>query len=284
MSEQREFADVLASLDNKIDLNRRMNETLEAMARAIFKSWFVDFDPVRTKSEEGQPLGMDAETADVFPDSFEDSIVGRIPTNWNVGKLDMLVEIHGGGTPRTSIPAYWNGDIPWFSVVDSPHASDVFVTGTEKTITKAGVDSSSAKVLPVGTTIISARGTVGELAVLGVPMAFNQSCYGIRGRAGFSDYFTYFNLRNKVDELAQSSHGTVFDTITRDTFKIVDCVIPPARLIGAFQRLVSPLLDRILSNLCESSTLTEIRGILLPNLISGEIPVKDTEKMIGQKA
>lgn len=172
--EQRAIASVLGSLDDKIELNRRMNETLEAMARAIFKSWFVDFDPVRAKMEGRKPVGMDAETAALFPDSFQDSPLGKIPKGWKAGKLGDIIDIHGGGTPKTTVAEYWGGTIPWFAVVDAPLPSDVFVTETEKTITDAGVDNSSAEVLPAGTTIISARGTVGKCAVMGVPMAMNE--------------------------------------------------------------------------------------------------------------
>lgn len=275
--EEEAIAGILGGLDDKIELNRRVNETLEAMARAIFKSWFVHFDPVRAKSAGRQPFGMDAETAALFPSSFEDSLLGKIPKGWKPGKLDQLVSIHSGGTPKTSIPAYWNGDIPWFSVVDAPRSSDVFVIHTEKNITRAGVNNSAAEILPAGTTIISARGTVGKLAVMGVPMATNQSCYALRGRADFGDYFTYFHLQSKVEELTQSTHGTVFDTITRQTFGIIDSAIPPSQLTKSFDGLVRPLMQRILTNLLESRTLGSIRDALLPRLISGEIRIKDAE-------
>src|SRR5690606_5493274 len=138
LSEQREIARILGSLDDKIELNRRMNETLEATARAIFKSWFVDFDPVRAKAEGRQPEGMDAETAALFPDSFEESELGLIPKGWRVGRLSETIQIIGGGTPKTSVQEYWDGDIFWFSVKDIPADSDVFVIETERRITQAG--------------------------------------------------------------------------------------------------------------------------------------------------
>jgi len=283
LAEQRAIAKILGALDDKIELNRHMNETLEAMARAIFKSWFVDFDPVRAKAKSRQPFGMDAQTAALFPSSLVDSARGKVPKGWKTGKLDQIVDIHSGGTPKTSIPEYWNGDVPWFSVVDAPRPSDVFVVHTEKSITNAGADNSAAVVLPAGTTIISARGTVGKLALMGVPMAINQSCYGITGRSNFGNYFTYFHLQDKVDELAQSTHGTVFDTITRQTFGIIDCLVPPPELTQSFDVLAKPLLQRILANLFASRTLGSIRDALLPKLISGEIRVRDAEKVVGEK-
>jgi len=185
---QHRIAHILGSLDDKIELNRQMNETLEAMARAIFKSWFVDFNPVRAKAEGRQPAGMDAATAALFPDSFEEVDGREVPRGWGVGAMSNIIDLIGGGTPKTSVEEYWNGEIPWFSVVDAPSDSDIFVIDTEKHITHSGVDNSSANILPTGTTIISARGTVGKLALVGVPMAMNQSCYGIRGHGKYPDY------------------------------------------------------------------------------------------------
>jgi type I restriction enzyme S subunit len=289
LEEQRAIAHILGTLDDKIELNGRMNETLEAMARAIFKSWFIDFDPVRAKMEgrwqRGQSLpGLPAHLFDLWPDSFQDSPLGKIPKGWRAGKFHEMIELQGGGTPKTSVPGYWNGTIPWFSVVDAPRLSDVFVVDTEKKITEAGLESSSTKVLPTGTTVISARGTVGKLALLGRPMAMNQSCYGIRPRNGYGDNFTYFCLRDKVDELSQSTHGTVFDTITRDTFKVVDAVIPPESVTRKFDEAVRPFLGRILSNLLECKALADLRDTLLPKLISGELRVKDAERFVRRNA
>jgi type I restriction enzyme, S subunit len=136
LPEQRAIAHILGSLDDKIEANRRQNETLEATARAIFKSWFVDFDPVHAKARGEHPPGMDAATAALFPDSFEESELGLIPRGWRWGTLDETVQIMGGGTPKTSVPEYWDGDIFWFSVKDVPSPSDVFVIETEKQITQ----------------------------------------------------------------------------------------------------------------------------------------------------
>jgi len=177
--EQRAIARILGTLDDKIELNRHINETLEAIVRTIFKSWFVDFDPVRAKADGRKPAGMDAETAALFPDSFEETELGMVPKGWRMGHFDETIELIGGGTPKTSVPEYWDGDIPWFSIVDAPENSDVFVIDTEKKITKRGLKESSTRLLLKGTTIITARGTVGKCALVGNPMAMNQSCYGV---------------------------------------------------------------------------------------------------------
>ena len=279
VEEQRAIAHILGTLDDKIELNRRMNETLEAMARALFKSWFVDFDPVRAKAIGRNPI-LPQPLADLFPDRFEDSELGEIPAGWEVQPFAATVEIIGGGTPKTSMSEYWNGDIPWFSVVDAPSDSDMWALDTEKKITQEGVVNSSTRLLPVGTTIISARGTVGRVALVGVPMTMNQSCYGLRGLAGTHGYFTYFATRALIASLRQHAHGSVFDTITRDTLAGVSIVLPLPALIEAFEIQVVPMLERIRAALLGSRTLATLRDTLLPKLISGELRLKDAERFI----
>jgi type I restriction enzyme S subunit len=244
--EQIPIGRIIASLDDKIELNRRMNETLETMARALFQNWFVDV------TQAGLPKG------------------------WREMPFTETVEIVGGGTPKTSVAEYWGGDIPWFSVVDSPQGSNLFVIDTEKKITKAGVENSSTQVLAVGTTIITARGTVGKIALAGVPMAMNQSCYGLRGKAGKKGFHTYFVTRALVSTLQQHAHGSVFDTITRDTLSGVQVALPPAAVVEQFEDQVSPLMERIRNNLFESRTLAALRDALLPKLLSGELRVPAT--------
>ena len=199
---QKAIGELIGALDDRITLLRETNATLEAIAQALFKSWFVDFDPVRAKMQGRTPEGMNKATAALFPDALEESELGLVPKGWRVQSFRDTIHITGGGTPKTSNPEFWGGDIPWFSVVDAPNASDVFVVDTEKRITKAGLQGSSTKLLPTGTTIISARGTVGRLALTGRPMAMNQSCYGLHGRAG-DTYFTYFSVKRLVEQLKQ---------------------------------------------------------------------------------
>jgi type I restriction enzyme, S subunit len=273
--EKRAIAHILGTLDDKIELNRQMNETLEAMARALFKSWFVDFDPVRAKAEGRNP-GLPPDIATLFPDRFDDSELAEIPVGWWVRLFSTMVEINGGGTPKTSVSKYWGGDIPWFSVVDAPSESDVFVVSTEKYITQDGLKNSAARLLPEGTTIISARGTVGKLAVVGVPMTMNQSCYALRGLEAGS-YFTYYATRNLVSILKQRSHGSVFDTITRDTLAGVNFIAPPKAVLEAFERVTEPLMQGIKSNLSESRTLAALHDRLLPKLISGELRIQNVD-------
>ena len=273
LPEQLAIAHILGTLDNKIELNRRMNQTLEEMARAIFQDWFVDFGPVRAKLEGREPY-LPPELWDLFPGRLVESELGEVPEEWGAGVLNDSIEILSGGTPRTSVSAYWDGGIPWYTAKDAPALSDIFVLTTERSITQAGVDNSSTKVLPAKTTIISARGTVGRMACLGIPMATNQTCYGIRGAEGYPDFFTYWNVRNTVSELQARTHGTIFDPITRETFKIAETVLAPINVARAFESSVTPLMDRILGTLNESCALTAQRDVLLPKLVGGEIWIK----------
>lgn len=286
--EQRAIAHILGTLDDRIELNRRANETLEAMARTLFKAWFVDFEPVRAKMEgrweRGQSLpGLPAHLYDLFPERLAESELGEIPEGWEMQPLSKLLTIIGGGTPKTSIEDYWGGEIPWFSVVDTPPASNVFVVATEKNITAQGLAGSSARLIPKGTTIISARGTVGNLAIAGCDMTFNQSCYGLRGTGGGGDYFVYLTSQQMVDQLKSMAHGSVFSTITRQTFEAIQRPVPPPGVLTAFEGLVRGWFDAILSSVVESRTLAQLRDTLLPKLISGELRVPDAEAFLRER-
>jgi type I restriction enzyme S subunit len=281
LPQQKAIAHVLGTLDDLIELNRETNEILEEMARALFKSWFVDFDPVRAKLEGRPPAGMDAATAALFPDHFQDSELGQIPKGWEVKPLSQNIELLSGGTPKTSEPSYWDGNIPWYSVRDAPSDADIWVVDTDKRVTPAGIANSAAKILPEKTTIISARGTVGKLALIGRPMAMNQSCYGVRGAAGYGQLFTYYCLKEAVEELQQNAHGSVFDTITRETFTSLRVASPPPGIAESFERMVEPLLDTVLANVCESRDLATLRDTLLPKLLSGEVSAPAAEELIA---
>lgn len=268
LSEQRRIVHILGTLDDKIELNRRINKTLEAMAQTLFKSWFVDFDPVRAKMEgrwrPGESLpGLPAHLYDLFPDRLVPSELGEIPENWQIGVLDDAIELLSGGTPNTTVNQYWDGEIPWYTAKDAPSLSDVFAIETERTVTPLGVQNSPTKILPKGTTIITARGTVGNLALLSIPMAMNQTCYGIRGKNGYPDFFTYWSIRTTVTKIRTRTHGTIFDTITRQTFKLIEFVRPPKDIAHAFEATITPSMERILENLKDSHSLARLQKIKL---------------------
>jgi len=166
-------------------------------------------------------------------------------SEWKECKLGEVIKLVGGGTPKTSIAEYWNGDIPWLSVVDF-NTGNKFVDKTEKTITQKGLDNSSTKLLNAGDIIISARGTVGALAVLKKTMAFNQSCYGIRNiNTVTNQEFLFYLVKDSILNFQQIAHGGVFDTITRDTFDAIDISLPPLPEQRAIAVVLSSLDDKI---------------------------------------
>lgn len=175
LPEQSAIARILGALDDKIELNRRMNATLEALARALFTSWFVDFDPVRAKAEGRQPAGTDAATAALFPDAFEESALGPIPHGWRVSPIGDEARIVGGSTPRTGEPAYWDGGtIHWATPKDLAQLEAPALLDTERCITEAGLAQISSGLLPAGTVLMSSRAPVGYLAISEIPVAINQ--------------------------------------------------------------------------------------------------------------
>lgn len=271
LREQKRRTELLVAIDDKIESLRRMNHVLESWARLTFQSWFLEFQPTRALAAGRLPVGVTAQAAVLFPACLTaaDSEGVEVPEGWRTDSLDRVVRISSGGTPDRSKPEFWGGDIPWFSIRDAPRDSDVYALWTEESITRAGIDASAAKVLSPGTTILSARGTVGKLAIIGSEMAINQSCYGVEGASGYPPLFTYFMLKEAVAALQQRAHGSVFDTISRDTFKAVSVVVPPTPVAAAFDDAVRPALDRIRANLLESRALTELHRRLVPKLVSG---------------
>jgi Restriction endonuclease S subunits len=283
------IADALYLFDQKIELNKKMNETLEQMAQAVFQDWFVDFGPVKRKAEGitdpvailGGLISNPAQAqkiASLFPDQFAEN---GLPRGWDLKPLTNLASIISGGTPKTSESKYWNGDIPWYSVVDAPKSGEVFVLDTQKHITIEGLNNSAARLIRPNVTIISARGTVGKLAIAEHTMCFNQSCYGIEANNCINDYFIYLNLINSLNKLQNMAYGSVFSTITRKTIGQVFINIPSNDLLISFSACVGPLFNLIKHNGEQNRTLAEMRDLLLPKLMSGEISVDELEKKMG---
>lgn len=165
-------------------------------------------------------------------------------SEWNKSVLIKYIDLIGGGTPKTSVAEYWNGSIPWLSVKDFNN-DNRYVYTTEKHISEQGLLNSSTKLLQKDDIIISARGTVGELAMIPFPMAFNQSCYGIRAKDGLNKAFLYYLLKNKIKELKKITHGSVFDTITRETFSNIVVDIPDYQTQCAIASILGGLDEKI---------------------------------------
>ncbi|MEX1246232.1 MAG: restriction endonuclease subunit S [Thermoanaerobaculia bacterium] len=279
--EQRAIAHILGALDDKIELNRRMNETLEAMARALFKSWFVDFDPVRAKAE-GRDPGLPKPLADLFPDSFEDSELGEIPKGWRVGPILEAARLLSGGTPKTDRAEYWGGGIPWASAKDVSQCDDSFLVETERKITDRGLKESATQLIPTLCSAVVARGaTTGRMVVLGEAMAMNQTCYALETSAG-TPFALYCQLRQEIDHLVHAAHGSVFDTITTSTFATSKVVLPSRPLLREFELRVDSLFRRVLAGIKASRVLASLRDTLLPKLISGELRVSDARRFVAE--
>ena len=277
---QTEIASVLAYLDDKIELNRRMNETLEAMARAIFRDWFVDFGPTRAKAEGRAPY-LAPEIWDMFPDALDDE---DKPIGWEAGTTLDIAELISGGTPKTGEPAFWNGDIPWASAKDVSACREGFLVETERAISELGLKRSSTKIVPKFSTVVIARGaTTGRYCMFGGDIAMNQTCYALRQRDN-QHFFLHCWFANLVGGLVHAAHGSVFDTITTNTFKNTKALIPPDHLRSMFEVVVAPIYLRILANIVESRTLARTRDLLLPKLMSGEICLSDAGEMIDEVA
>lgn len=287
-AERTAIVRTLSALDDKIELNRRMNETLEAMARAVFRDWFVDFGPTRRKAAgvtdptailggllpdptQAQPL------AALFPDSFADN---GLPEGWEERPFVGFLDIIGGGTPKTKVPEYWGGEVPWFSVVDTPPKGGVFVWNTEKTITERGVAESSVRMIDAGNTIISARGTVGNIAMAARPMTFNQSCYALRAVEPVGDIFVYLATERMVERLKTMAHGSVFSTITRATFESLNFAWAGEDVFAAFEGLIEQMFELIKANGQENQTLAATRDLLLPKLMSGDLRLTGAEGVV----
>lgn len=268
---QKRIAGILGALDDRIDVLRRENVILEQMAQAVFQSWFVDFDIVRAKaagtpeSEVCEKYHITPELYALFPSALTPD---NLPLGWEKLPFSETMKIVSGGTPKTTEAAFWNGNIPWYSVVDAP--ASVYVLDTEKHITQQGLENSPCSLLKKDTVIISARGTVGKLAMVGKEMAMNQSCYGLEFDF---PYYGYLTTKQMLVYLRQNVHGAVFDTITKDTFKTVETVGIPRALQENFTKLVSSFFEKIYKNTQQIRALSATRDALLPKLMNGEIEV-----------
>ena len=238
--EQTAIASVLSSLDDKIDLLHRQNATLERMAETLFRQWFVE----------------------------------EAKKDWKEISLFKAIELVGGGTPKTSLSKYWDGNVKWLSGGDIANNHKNFVVSSEKSITELGLKNSSAKLLPKFSTVISARGTVGKYCMLSEPMAYSQSNYGILPKYKNCFFFTYLLVAFSVDELQSAAYGSVFDTITTNTFKGITITLPKETHIIWFEETVKPYFFKILANQTQIRTLTALRDTLLPKLMSGEVSVE----------
>lgn len=271
LSEQKAIARILSSLDDKIELNQQMNQTLEAKARAIFKSWFVDFDPVRANIDERQLVEIDVATADLFPNEFENSPLGKIPKGWRVGTISQEFSITMGQSPPSSTYNEEGNGVPFYQ----GRKDFGFRYPTQRVYCSAPTRFAYS-----GDTLVSVRAPVGDINMA------NQTCCIGRGVAAVchkqaSRSYTYYSMRGLTNDFKKyEAEGTVFGSITKEDFHSIPCIIPPAELVIKFEKSVFPLDQIIEIQEQQSLNLATLRDTLLPKLMSGEIRVKEAEKIL----
>lgn len=277
LSDQHSIAHILGTLDDKIELNRRMNETLEAMARALFKSWFVDFDPVRAKVE-GRDTGFPSEISDLFPDEFVDSELGEIPKGWNIGTVQDLGEVICGKTPPTAEKSNYGNDVPFVTIPDM-HGK-VFINNTGKMLSRKGAMTQRGKFLPPFSICVSCIATPGLVTLTSEACQTNQQINSVIPSDNATSLFSFFSLRGLGERIrTHGAGGSVFLNLNKSQFSSMRILLPP-HVACSFQIMMEPLLKKILNNEKENDTLSSLRDTLLPKLISGEIRVGEAEKYL----
>jgi type I restriction enzyme S subunit len=280
LKQQESIVSVMSALDDKIELNRRMNATLEAMARALFKSYFVDFDPVRAKLDGRKPEGMDKATAALFPDAFQESPIGPVPKGWTIQPVGEVVDCVGGGTPSTAEPKYWEGGTHhWTTPKDFSSLHAPVLLDTDRKLTDAGIAKISSGLLPAGTLLLSSRAPVGYLAIAAMPVAINQGFIALKCNDCASNFFMLNWCQTNMAEIESRATGTTFAEISKQNFRPICVVLPPKELVASFTSKVAPLYAQITANLLQSRTLATLRDTLLPKLLSGELSVASIPKV-----
>lgn len=268
LAEQRAIARVLGELDDKIELNRRMNRTLEDLTRGLFKSWFVDFDPVTRAATANTP----GPPANLFSTRLVDSALGPIPEGWRVSTIGEEVTVVGGSTPGTDEPKFWAaGQHCWITPRDLSKLADPVVIDSERHITDAGLTQISSGLLPKGTVLLSSRAPIGYLAIADLPLAINQGFIGMKCDKSLPGVFVLRWCEQNMDEVLSRAGGTTFAEISKAAFRPIPLVVPPASVIEAFSRAAQGWHDQIVANVRQTRQLVALREAILPQLLSGEI-------------
>jgi len=263
IEEQERISRILAKLTEKIQLISNINKTLEAIAQAIFKNWFVDFEPFKDGDFE-----------------YNETLNKEIPKDWKVGTVaDLCKRITNGGTPRRMEPRFWkNGNIPWFKTGELMNS---VLMDSEEKITQQGLENSSCHLLPINTVAVAlyASPTVGRLGLLKVPATTNQACTALEAKDEIGYGYVFHVLLSNQQYLNIIAVGSVQQNISREIVKNLTTPIPPMAIAKKFQQLVEPLYDQMTNNEVEKHILVAIRDSLIPRLLSGEIRGKvDVEK------
>ncbi|GAD22286.1 restriction endonuclease subunit S [Acidovorax sp. MR-S7] len=250
LSQQKAIRMVATNYDDLIATNQRRIGLLEDAARRLYREWFVHLR---------------------FPGHEAVSVVDGVPQGWAAGKAYDFIAVLSGGTPKTGVEHYWGGDIPFFTPKDSPDS--FYVLATEKVLTDMGLANCNSRLYPKDTTFITARGTVGKIALAQKPMAMNQSCYALAPKSGYDRLFLFLAIREAVEHFKQVASGGVFDAIVVDTFKTIPFILPQADVTLVFGDKVRPVFEQIETLLLQNRNLAQARDLLLPKLMSGQLDV-----------
>ena len=255
---QQKIANILSSLDDKIEVNRRINEQLEELAGALFKSWFVDFEPFK----DGE---------------FVDSELGMIPNGWKVGTLSDIGEVVGGATPSKSKSEYYTDNgISWITPKDLSINKDKFISKGEIDITELGYSKCSAKMMPRGSVLFSSRAPIGYIAIAKNELCTNQGFKSVVPQlAGTA--FIYYYLKNNVSNIESMASGSTFKEASGALMKSLNVIVPPSNILQDFEEKVCSIFDKQESLEEEITHLTTLRDTLLPKLMSGEIDVNEVK-------
>ena len=266
--------EMLRSIDHRITLLRETNATLEAIAQALFKSWFVDFDPVRAKVEGRAPEGMDEATAALFPDAFEETEFGEVPRGWRVSPIGDLVDTAGGATPDTKNEAFWApATHHWTSPKDLSGVATPVLLDTERRVSSVGLAKISSGLLPIGTLLMSSRAPIGYLAITQVPVAINQGYIAMPPGGLLPPLFMLFWCKHNIDTIKGRANGSTFMEISKKAFRPIQAIVPTQSVVQAFVDVANALFLRLVENEKQAQTLATIRDTLLPRLINGNVNI-----------
>ncbi|MEH6506205.1 MAG: restriction endonuclease subunit S [Sulfitobacter litoralis] len=279
MRDQRGIAALLGSLDDKIELNRRMSETLEEVARALYRSWFVDFDPVHARALGQSPAHMDPTTAALFPDSFGPD---GLPKGWEMSTIGDVAETVGGATPKTREPSYWDGPHRWATPRDLSKLSQPVLFETDRTLTDAGLAKVSSGMSPAGTVLLSSRAPIGYVVIAQNPVAVNQGFIALRETDRISSVEAYFWVHANMNAILANANGSTFQEISKKNFRPLPCVLAPDPVRNAFRGLAGTWFDRVTSLCAENANLATLRDALLPRLMSGELRIREAVKQVEE--
>jgi type I restriction enzyme S subunit len=264
LPEQKAIGSVLGALDDKIELNRRMNATLEAMARALFQSWFVDFEPVRAKLDGRQPAGMEKATADLFPEHLEDSPLGHIPKGWKAGTVVEGFNVTMGQSPPGDTYNEEGNGLPFYQ----GRTDFGFRFPTRRIYCSA-----PTRYAKPGDTLVSVRAPVGDINMANEECCIGRGVAAVRHKSGATS-FTYHSIANLYPDFARfEAEGTVFGSINKASFEKLRFVIPPDEVVAVYERQAGPLDEQIRTIENQSRTLATLRETLLPKLLSGELTI-----------